>query len=68
MTVDHLFSNELEKAFFLEMTQFPITGIREGKFLVGRESNTRADQSSLDEFFLPIEILLELEKAIKKSK
>ena len=68
ITVDHLFSNELEKAFFLEMIQFPVTGIREGKFLVGRDNNSRSDQDSLDEFFIQIEILLDLEKTIKKSK
>lgn len=66
ITVDHLFNNELETAFFLEMTQFPVVGIREGKLLVGRSDNSRSDQDSLDEFFIQTEMILDLEKSMKE--
>jgi hypothetical protein len=65
ITIDHLLTNELEKAFEIEMTQFAVTGIREGKLLVGRNDNSRSDEDCLDEFFLQTNLLLELERSIK---
>jgi len=65
ITVDHLFKNEIETAFPFETELFSVIGIRDGKTLVGRDDNIRADQDSLTEYFTQIQMALNLQDLIK---